>query len=223
MEREKTACPDVVVTAGGTIENIDDVRYIGNFSGGRLGHALASAYGELGHKVLLLAPNSVPQRFGQIENTEHRTFTSAANLQEQMHAIPAARLVLHAAAVSDYTPERVEGKISSNEEELVIRCHRTPKIIQGLREHFGDETNIVGFKLLSGVAETELIDAATKQMVTCHTDACIANDLQDLNDSRKLHIVESSGEYTTINGSVQEVARQIAELLPVAERSVSHV
>lgn len=220
MEREKSACPDVVVTAGGTIERIDDVRYIGNFSGGRLGHALASAYAEIGHKVLLLAPNSVPERFGHIDNVEHRPFTSAANLEERMHSIPSARLVLHAAAVSDYTPQRIEGKISSDEEELVIRCRRTPKILQGLREHFGGETEIFGFKLLSGVAEAELIDAAIKQIETSQTNACVANDLQELKESRRLHVVEPDGKYKTVEGSTQDVARQIAQILPV--RGLGH-
>lgn len=219
MKTEEYSCPDVVITAGGTREHIDDVRYIGNFSGGRLGHGLATAYARLGHSVLLLAPNDVPDRHGMIEGVEHRPYTSAASLQAEMLAIPAARLVLHGAAVSDYTPERIEGKLSSDQEELVIRCRRTPKILTGLREHFGGQTQIVGFKLLSGVAETELIDTAARQIATCRTDACIANDLQDLKATRKLHVVTPGGQYQTVEGSTAEVADQIARVLPLKELS----
>jgi phosphopantothenoylcysteine synthetase/decarboxylase len=217
MENEKTSCPEVLITAGGTREQIDDVRYIGNFSGGRLGHALAETYANLGHQVTLLAPKDVPERLGLPEGVNHQPFTSAESLRETMLSIPAARLVLHAAAVSDYTPERTAGKISSDEDELVIRCRRTPKILKALREHFGDKTNIVGFKLLSGVPETELIDTATKQIEVCKTDACIANDLEQLGLNRRLHIVEPGGEYQTIEGDTQSVARQISQALPVRE------
>lgn len=221
MKTEEYDCPDVVVTAGGTREYIDDVRYLGNFSGGKLGHALASAYAELGHKVLLLAPNCVPERHGVIEGVEHRPYISAASLQTELLTIPAARLVLHGAAVSDYTPTRTEGKLSSDDEELVIHCQRTPKILPQLREHYGDNTQLVGFKLLSNVAETKLIDVATKQIATCNTDACIANDLQELTATRRLHIVAPDGEYQTTEGDTRTVAEQIAEALPVEE--VRHV
>lgn len=223
MKAGEYDCPDVVVTAGGTREYIDDVRYLGNFSGGKLGHALASTYAELGHRVLLLAPNCVPERHGAIDGVEHRPYTSAASLQSELLAIPTARLVLHGAAVSDYTPDRINGKLSSDEDELVIHCKRTPKILPQLREHFGVDTRLIGFKLLSNVAETELIDVAAKQIETCRTDACIANDLQELRDSRRLHIVNPDGTYQTVEGGTKEVALQIAEALPATERKVDHV
>ena len=210
-------CPDVVITAGGTRDPIDDVRYIGNFSGGRLGHALADSYARLGHRVLFLAPNDVPQRFGLPNEVEHRPFTSAASLETALHNIPAARLVLQAAAVSDYTPERSNGKRSSDQEELVIRLRRNPKILQGLRTHFGKQTQVVGFKLLSGVQESELIQAAARQIDTCNTDACIANDLKELKNVRRLHFVEPDGTYRTVEGNTLAAARQIAALLPIPE------
>lgn len=216
METGEYDCPDVVVTAGGTREHIDDVRYLGNFSGGKLGHALAGAYAELGHRVLLLAPNCVPERHGEIDGVEHRPYTSAASLRAELLAVPAARLVLHGAAVSDYTPEKVEGKLSSDEDELVIRCRRTPKILPELRGHFGDGAQLVGFKLLSNVAETELIGVATRQIAACRTDACIANDLQELQETgRRLHIVAPDGTYQTVEGDTSAVAAQIAGALPV--------
>lgn len=219
METEEYNCPDVVITAGGTREYVDDVRYLGNFSGGKLGHALASTYAELGQRVLLLAPNCVLERHGEINGVEHQPYTSAADLQAELLAVPAARLVLHGAAVSDYTPDKLEGKISSNEEELVIRCRRTPKILPQLREHYGPRAKIVGFKLLSNVAETELIDVATQQIATCQTDACIANDLQELLDTRRLHIVAPDGSYQTVQGDTRAVAEQIAVALPIEQEA----
>lgn len=210
-------CPDVIVTAGGTRENIDDVRYIGNFSGGRLGHALAATYADLGHRVLLLAPNMVVEHFGLPPGVDQETFTSAASLQDRLLGKSGARLILHAAAVADYSPDRLEGKVSSDEEELIIHLKRTPKILPDLRDHFGDATNIVGFKLLSGVSEEALIAAATQQIATSRTNLCIANDLQELGDKRRVHIVQPTGEYSTLYGHTQEVAAMIAQAIPVEE------
>lgn len=216
MEKGEYVCPEVVITAGGTREKIDDVRYVGNFSGGRLGHALAESYARMGSKVLLLAPSEVPDRFGLPEGVEHRPFTSADSLDRAMRSIPAARMVLHAAAVSDYTPVCSPGKISSDQDELIVKLKRTPKILPKLRDYFGDHTTIVGFKLLSGVSEEDLIETAARQIADSKTDMCIANDLQDLGaDSRKLHIVSRGGDYNTLNGNTQEVAEQIAHSLPV--------
>lgn len=208
---------DVVITSGGTCEKIDDVRYISNFSSGRLGHELASAYSQLGHQVLLLAPLSVIDRFGTIDLVDHRSFTSAEDLRKELLAIPSARLVLHAAAVSDYTPEKVQGKISSDQEELIIHLKRNPKILAELRQHFGQSAKIVGFKLLSGVTEAELIKAAVNQINTNDTDLCIANDLQEIKDGRRVHIVQPSGDYQSLQGSTSYVARELASKIGVPD------
>jgi phosphopantothenoylcysteine decarboxylase/phosphopantothenate--cysteine ligase len=206
--------PEVVITAGGTQEKIDDVRYVGNFSGGRLGHELARSYAQLGHRVLLLAPERTVERLGLPDGVEHRPFGSAASLRGQLLTVQGARLVLNAAAISDYTPEPAKGKISSDQEELTITLRRSPKILPELRSHFGSEASIVGFKLLSGVSEEALIEAAVKQMADSRTDMCVANDLEELGkDERRIHIVRPDGSYSTIWGSTQVVAYQIAQAL----------
>jgi phosphopantothenoylcysteine synthetase/decarboxylase len=210
VQQVMLACPDVVVTAGGTQEKIDDVRYIGNFSGGKFGISIAEAYAERGYRVLLLAPNAVVERYGLPKGVEHQSFTSAESLKKRMLSIPATRLVLHAAAVSDYSPEQTEGKISSDEEELIIRLKRTPKILPLLRDHFGEATRIVGFKLLSNVTEEQLVAAALKQMYSCRTNACVANDLQDIGEKRKVHIVKPNGQYQTLYGDTKWVAQEVA-------------
>ena len=215
MTNERTYSADVVVTAGGTHELIDDVRYIGNFSTGKFGYELAKAYSQLGFKVLLLAPQFVIDHFGELPSVTHIPFVSAADLEAALHSITEAKLVLHSAAVSDYTPVRVNGKISSDKDELVITLKRTPKIISGLREHFGNETKIVGFKLLSGVPETKLFLAALKQIRANDTDMCVANDLQEIKEVRKVHIVEPNGRMTTIVETPEELAKKLALIIQV--------
>ena len=214
-------CPDVIVTAGGTRENIDDVRYIGNFSSGRLGHALAAEYAQAGLSVLLLAPNAAIDRFGLPDGqVEHQPFTSAESLRQAMLARSGAKIIMHAAAVADYMPERTEGKISSDQEELTLKFKRVPKILPLLRGHFGSETTIVGFKLLSGVSREVLIETATRQIADNKTDFCVANDLQNLNNpswGRLVHMVRPNREYESFIGHPQTVARRLAGAIAIKE------
>jgi phosphopantothenate-cysteine ligase len=70
-------------------------------------------------------------------------------------------------------------KISSLEPNLTVKLGLTPKIIKSLRSWF-PESFICGFKLLEGVSEKELVDAAMKQIRSCNTDIVFANDLANL-------------------------------------------
>ena len=206
-------CPDVVVTAGGTRESIDDVRCIANFSTGEFGIALANQFARIGKKVLLLAPDDVVCRFGVPEGVKRRSFTDAESLRRELAEVWTADLVLHAAAVADYTPERVAGKISSNQDELTLKLKRTQKILPLLRSYYGDETTIIGFKLLSNVPESELVEVATDQILKAKTNFCIANDLKNHGDNRLIHIVSPDGSHKTHTGAVSEVAERIVNFL----------
>lgn len=218
---------DVVITAGGTREPIDDVRFVTNFSGGALGHNLAREFASFDQNVLLLAPNNVMDRYGAIEGVEHRPFTSCADLDQQLKAVKQARIVLQAAAVADYSPVPHDGKISSDHDEMVIRMQRNPKILAGLREHFGKHTYIVGFKLLSGVSSGELIEVARNQIAGNHTDMCVANDLRSIHPKTRTVYAVPRGQYPSlrINGSTREVSRHLAShilLMSAAREGVNH-
>lgn len=203
---------EILVTAGGTQEPLDDVRFITNFSTGELGVALANRYASLGFEVSLLATQLAVDRYTVDRRVNHAAFTSAEDLMSRMLNIDSASLVLHAAAVSDYTPEKVQGKISSERDELIIRLRRTPKILKLLRGHFGESATLVGFKLLSGVSEEELIRVGSKQIQDNSTDYCIANDLKNRSESaRTLHVVHRDGSYDTATASTSDLAYFIAQ------------
>ena len=159
----------ILITAGGTREPIDAVRYITNLSSGRLGRTMADEARRRWHATALLAPDG------------DRPFRSTADLEEQLMRASKESwdAVLHAAAVSDYRPaEVVQGKISSDRDELVIRCVRTPKLIAHLRDWF-PRAFLVGFKLTSGVAPEERARIAREQISKNRTDACVENDLTE--------------------------------------------
>lgn len=208
----------VIVTAGGTREAIDDVRFLTNVSTGRFGYELASVFHLRGCEVLLLAPEELRDRRWYALPFDPVTFNGVADLREKLHAAVATRrpdALLMAAAVSDYVvANRVDGKIRSDVEELTLRLVRAPKILAGLRDLCGDATCIVGFKLLSGVSEAELRGAAEEQTRRDRLDLTVANDLALLTPTRHpIWISTSVGEWIALDGSKQEVARQVADLV----------
>lgn len=196
---------EVVITAGGTREKIDDVRYVGNCSSGRIGHEIAKRYAELpDYRVTLIAPNETMRRYGEIEGVRHESFVSARDLRESLLGIKTADVVYHSAAVADYTPVFHAGKIRSDQDELVVRMRRVPKILADLREHFGEQATIVGFKLLSNVWDYDLEHAAKEQIDACGLDFCVANDLNDVRaDYRKILLVRKAVGLTFMGEPVE--------------------
>lgn len=145
----------VLVTAGGTREPIDPVRFIGNRSSGKQGVAIAASAAARGAAVTLIGANlevSTPASVITIP------VGSALELSEAtLTAAVGADIVIMAAAVADYRPESVAGEKITKEsqgEELIIRLVKNPDILATLGEHRAPGQIVVGF-----AAETERDDA----------------------------------------------------------------
>lgn len=162
----------VLITAGGTREAIDPVRYIGNRSSGKMGHALARAAHAMGAQVTLVTAStdlSIP--FG----VEGVRVESAA----QMHAAVSERfdacsMLVCAAAVADYTPAHpVDQKLSKADGELKqIELVKTQDILADMSARKGSRI-VVGF-----AAETNrLADRAQAKLARKGCDAIVANDV----------------------------------------------
>ena len=162
----------VLVTAGGTQEAIDPVRYIGNRSSGKMGYALARAARAMGAEVTLVtAPSALSVPYGV---TGVRV-TSAA----EMHAAVAERfddatMLVCAAAVADYTPASpAPEKLSKADGELTsISLVKTADILADMSARKGNRI-VVGF-----AAETNnLLDRAQAKLARKGCDAIVANDV----------------------------------------------
>jgi len=177
-----------VVTAGPTYEELDKVRRLTNFSSGRLGSSLGNFLRERGHHVTLLIGEQATWR-GERNAQRIESFTTTANLQEQLQALAAQPVdaVFHAAAVSDFTFGKVwrrspkgdlteikSGKISTREGPLLAELLPTPKIISELR-HWFPQARLVGWKFEVGGGRDGVLCLAERQIVECLTDACVAN------------------------------------------------
>jgi ADP-ribose pyrophosphatase YjhB (NUDIX family) len=206
-----------LVTAGGTREFIDDVRVITNLSTGRFGTALASALCDLGIETTLLGNHSLTQKHdrGELDKRlEFVSFDTFLDLQNQLAELAGSfDLVLMAAAVSDYSPVRQSGKMSSSSKTVAIPMTRNPKILTALRAWYGADAVLVGFKLLSGVSREHLVTIAREQIEGAKLDFTVANELSELGGpSHPVMLVTSDCE-TRLEGSRDDVAGKIAGAL----------
>ena len=160
----------VIVTAGGTREPLDPIRFLGNRSSGRMGYALACAARERGARVTLVSTADHPTPFG-VELVPVETADEMSDAV--VEAMPEADVLLMAAAVADYRPATAAPhKIKKDRVDLSLSLVRTPDIlaqVAGLRR--ADQV-VVGF-----AAETEnLLDNALGKLQRKHLDLIVAND-----------------------------------------------
>lgn len=169
----------VVVTAGGTQEPVDPVRYITNASSGKMGAALAQAAADLGASVCLIhAPLAVPVPWG-VESVPVRT---ALEMSEAVLARASqAHILIGAAAVADFRPDHVavqKIKKTPGQEELTLRLVRNPDIlaqVAGARAESGWPKTVIGF-----AAETQdLLANAGAKLRAKRLDMIVANDVTE--------------------------------------------
>jgi phosphopantothenoylcysteine decarboxylase/phosphopantothenate--cysteine ligase len=167
----------VVVTAGGTQEAVDPVRFISNRSSGKQGYALAQAVLDAGAQVTLIsAPVSLPHPQG----AEIVRVSSAAEMESAaLKACSQADILLMAAAVADFRPVQTSPqKIKKSSGVPQIDLEPTPDILAAITERrmqTGFPRVVVGF-----AAETlDLMDNATSKLHAKHLDLIVANDVSD--------------------------------------------
>ncbi|MGO1768389.1 MAG: bifunctional phosphopantothenoylcysteine decarboxylase/phosphopantothenate--cysteine ligase CoaBC [Microbacterium sp.] len=169
----------VVVTAGGTREPIDPVRFLGNRSSGRQGAALALAAADRGASVTLVAahvePDALAGAAGRVDVVRAGT---AAELQEAVRdAAHGVDVVVMAAAVADYRPaETAEGKVTKEDagDRLTIELVETPDIVAGLASERADGQTIVAFAAETAEGD-ELLERARRKRERKGVDLLVVN------------------------------------------------
>lgn len=165
----------VVITAGPTREAIDPVRYISNYSSGKMGYALAQAAVEAGARTLLI---SGPTSLAPPDRVEFIPVTSADEMfRESLARAPGCDLFIAAAAVADYRPASLAAqKIKKGEdEEMHIRLIKNPDIVATVAALPGAERP----RLVAGFAaeSEELLAHARSKRERKQLDVIIANDI----------------------------------------------
>ena len=174
LTRQQTlAGRKLIVTAGGTIEPLDPVRYLGNHSTGKMGYAVAEAAAQRGAQVTLVSgPTHLPEPAS--ENITTVRVQSARQMREAVLAeYEAADGVIMSAAVADYRPQQVAAeKIKKSDDELVLQLVRNPDILWELGQQKKQQV-LVGF-----AAETCNVAAyAQGKLTKKNLDFIVANDV----------------------------------------------
>lgn len=206
----------LLVTAGGTVERIDPVRYLTNDSSGKMGFAIAEAAHLMGAEVTLVcgkATAAPPQgvRLIQVES-------AVQMLDAVVERMPETDIIIKAAAVADYRPaEQADQKIKKKDEEMTIKLVKNPDILQTIGSMKTTQF-IVGF-----AAETEKIDEyALDKLKRKNCDLLVANDVTQEGagfgtDTNVVRIYDAGGLVEALPVMTKrEVAQQL--LAHVAER-----
>ena len=203
----------VLVTAGGTREPIDSVRYVGNRSSGRMGLALAEEAARRGAEVRLVAANvSLPAPPG-VELVE--VSTAAELLEAAQSAFAGADVLLMAAAVADFRPaSSVQDKIvKTGRDGLALELEPTADVLATLAEARSPAQTLIGFAAEHGEGAVERGRAKLERK---GLDAIVVNDISrpeigfDAPDN-EVTIVTATGERHVPLGSKQAVAAAIID------------
>ena len=186
----------VLITAGGTKERIDPVRYISNDSSGKMGYALAEDAAQKGAEVILIsATTALPVPNGvKIEHVE-----SAREMQEEvLNYFPAMDIAIMVAAVSDYRvkePATQKMKKTDDENEITLTLVKNPDILKQLGNLKKENQTVIGF-----AAEThQVMEFARQKLDKKNADFIIANDVSDQSigfgsDMHQVTILSKNGE-----------------------------
>lgn len=209
----------VLVTAGGTREPIDPVRFIGNRSSGKQGVAIASSAAARGASVTLIAANvEVPVP----ASVEIINVGSAAELSDATLAAAAhADIVVMAAAVADYRPEEVVGEKITKEsqgDDLTLRLVKNPDILATLVERRTPGHVIIGFAAETEPDDAKLHERAKAKLQRKGCDFLVVNRVGWTEgfgtDDNSVTVLNSSGDIVLkASGSKLSVAGRILDLL----------
>jgi phosphopantothenate--cysteine ligase len=244
---------NILITAGGTSEKIDNVRSITNHSTGRLGKTIAETFLAQGHLVTYVTtPQAVrPAKQPELNILEIETTKELETTLLEQFAQTAFDSIIHSMAVSDFTTETTlseeafidqlsekirtlgdlndtrqlkehiqisldemgetvqdQKKIPSKTDRLLLFLKKNPKIIAMLREK-QPQAILVGFKLLVGVSEAELIQVGRSILEKNQCDFILANDLETIQGEQHKGILINALGQTQTAQTKAEIAQLI--------------
>ncbi len=203
----------ILVTAGPTYELIDPVRFIGNFSSGKMGYAIAEEFARRGAKVFLVSgPTSLTINHPGVEVID--VISARDMFQKAREIFPEVDVAVLAAAVADYRPQTMaQTKIKKSDDEMIIRLVKNPDIAANLGKIKKPGQILVGFALET---DNEFRNA-TEKLRKKNFDFIVLNSLKDKGagfgtDTNKVYFVYPDGKVDEFPlKSKKEVASDIAD------------
>lgn len=219
-----------VISAGGTREAIDPVRFLGNRSSGLQGIALARAAVERGAHVTLVAANIEAALLAQLpEQVEIVKVVSALQLRDAVHeAGRSAQVIVMCAAVADFRPKTYTGfKLkksagnaeSGGSESYTLELVENPDILAGLAaQRLNEGQVIVGFAAETGDEHTSALEYGRRKALKKGADLLAVNTVGATSGfgdvANEIHVLDSHGQQVGHSaGSKLQVARDLVELI----------
>jgi phosphopantothenoylcysteine synthetase/decarboxylase len=197
-----------LITAGGTREYLDPVRYITNASSGRMGYALAQAAIDAGHSVMLI---SAPTTLTPPKGAKVVPVVSAAEMFKAVKkAFKRCDCLIMAAAVSDYTPiSKSNVKRKKEKGILTLRLKPTEDILAWAGKHKKKQF-VVGFAL----EDRNLKTNANKKLISKNADMIIANAPTVIGKTQSQILIKTpQSDWLNLKGDKEELAVAILELI----------
>jgi phosphopantothenoylcysteine decarboxylase/phosphopantothenate--cysteine ligase len=214
-----------LLTSGATREPIDSVRFITNVSSGKTGVKLAQTLEKRGHEVWLLRGTGSEKPQGNIKSAAFNDFAGLNELLMKTLGEERFDVVIHLAAVSDFSVESVKvgeevhtghlpGKLDSGQ-GVEIRLKRNFKIVDRLKLYnkTSSQIKVVAFKLTSGASTEDRLRAVAKLYESRQVDLVVHNDLDEIHSDKHLfRIVSREGkiqEYSSTENLAEGLVRTI--------------
>lgn len=201
----------ILITAGATREAIDSVRFISNYSTGKMGFALAKSAMRRGAEVTVIAGHT------EIEPPMFVKLIPVTSAQDMFHAVTSIAnnfdIIIKSAAVADYTPVVTENhKIKKSDNHLEIKLKRTQDILNYLGEHKPEKQFLCGFSM-----ETEnMLENSRKKLISKNCDMICANNLKTEGagfgtDTNIITLITRNGEFEIPKMSKESIAHKILD------------
>lgn len=216
----------ILITAGGTRERIDSVRFIGNMSSGRTAAGLADELVAAGHAVTWLGAEDAMRPTALIRTVTYYGFADLATHLKDLLGTQSYDAVIHAAAVSDFSVSSIEnhegrklqglqGKISS-EAGLLLRLKPNPKLLSQLKTWSKNPgLQVIGFKLTDTPDRQQRIAAVKKQLDHSGVDAVVHNDLSEISKDNHTFCLHAPTQKPVHCQDSKALARSIDKMMEV--------
>lgn len=229
----------VLITSGGTWCPIDDVRGITNIGTGLYGSQFAEAFIRKRASVYYLHSKNAKMPFSRLCQVElHKPFDEEMKRIEKVYneyiehkdnlvckevenfaeyemwlanSVDEFKpdICIMAMAVSDYAPQEIGGKISSEKEELIVKMVKCPKTIKNLRDKNPNQF-IVGFKLSSGLTETDMYANSVEWLKKNNLQMAVVNDMSKrFGEAREVYLLNNRNEFVKFRGT--DTAQKIVD------------
>lgn len=213
---KELAGKSILITAGPTYEKIDPVRFIGNYSSGKMGFALAEVCAQRGALVkLICGPVSASMKTCS-PNISRIDIESAREMHDEcMKAFPSMDSAILCAAVADFAPETVANKkIKRTGDDMVIRLKPNPDIAAALGKQKKASQTLIGFALETN----DEVNNAQAKLKKKNFDFIVLNSLRDQGagfrtDTNKISIISNEGRMDYPLKTKTEVAKDIVDNL----------